>query len=137
MGEKDRQNPLLEEKDSVQIRRMPRLSIGLLLVGITLLSPSFRVQACIWDSETMKQEQLKSPQLAAAILSRAEDKPDPIPLLERIRNLQSHARKDDPAWWNDLAGAYIRIGKPKRAAEELEPLKERFPDDYGIHANLG
>jgi predicted Zn-dependent protease len=40
-------------------------------------------------------------------------------------------------WWNNLAGSYLRLGKPGEAVKILEPLTNRFANDYGIHANLG
>ena len=58
-------------------------------------------------------------------------------LSRRIQSLKANQRETDPAWWNDLAGAYLRIGQPREAANLLEPIISRFPDDYGVHANLG
>jgi len=43
----------------------------------------------------------------------------------------------DPRWWNDLAGAHIRLGNLEKAVEILTPLVSRFRGDYGVHSNLG
>jgi tetratricopeptide (TPR) repeat protein len=51
--------------------------------------------------------------------------------------LEARRREEDPSWWNDLAGAHLRLGEAKVAAELLETVTNRFKDDYGIHANLG
>jgi tetratricopeptide (TPR) repeat protein len=34
-------------------------------------------------------------------------------------------------------GAYIRVGEPAEAVKLLEPARDRFPNDYGVRANLG
>jgi hypothetical protein len=93
-------------------------------------------QACIWDSDTLADEKRKSPELASLILA-SRPAPDTNALLKRVQKLKANPREEDPAWWNDLAGAYLRLGHPQEAATLLEPLLTRFPDDYAIHANLG
>lgn len=97
-------------------------------------APAF---ACIWDSDTLASEKRKSPKLAEVILGEPPKPPDPKPLLERIQKLKASPKEDSPAWWNDLAGAYLRLGRAQEATDLLEPVVQRFPDDYGIHANLG
>ena len=93
--------------------------------------------ACIWDSDTLLNERLHNPQLAQVILGGPPPPPDRGRLLKRIDSLKGNRRENDPAWWNDLAGAYLRLAEAKIAAELLEPVVQRFPNDYGIHANLG
>lgn len=95
------------------------------------------VQACMWDSDTLRDEKKARPKMAKAILGKAPDLGDPTKLRKRITELQSNRRENDPAWWNDLAGAHIRLGESKTAAELLESVVARFSDDYGVHANLG
>jgi tetratricopeptide (TPR) repeat protein len=95
------------------------------------------VSACIWDADTLGDEKRAHPKLAQIILEPDAATPDPKPLRARIEQLTSNRRENDPAWWNDLAGAYLRLGEPAKASELLEPIKSRFPNDYGIHANLG
>lgn len=93
--------------------------------------------ACIWDSDTLAEERAGSPRLAEVVLGKAAHTPDAGKLRARIRQLEAEPREDDPAWWNDLAGAHIRLGETQRAVELLEPAVRRFPKDYGVHANLG
>lgn len=109
------------------------------LVGLLglLMAQAVPLRACIWDSDTLWSEKLKNPDLAKLILGATPPPPDPTPFLKRIQELKANPRRQDPHWWNDLAGAYIRAGKPQEAADLLAPVVSQFPDDYGIHANLG
>jgi tetratricopeptide (TPR) repeat protein len=75
--------------------------------------------------------------MAEAILGKAPNLGNPSELRERIKKLEADRNESNPAWWNDLAGAHIRLGDSKTAAKLLESVVARFPDDYGIHANLG
>jgi len=95
------------------------------------------VRACIWDSDTLSDEKKHSPTLAKAILSPELSAIDPPALKARIEKLRTAANENDPAWWNDLAGAHIRLGEASEAVKILEPLTNKFATDYGIHANLG
>lgn len=104
---------------------------------LALLFLQVTAQACLWDSDSLADEKKSHPTLAAAILGNPPDLGDPTKLRQRIADLQSNRHESDPAWWNDLAGAYIRLGEAQRAVELLETVITRFPDDYGIHANLG
>lgn len=93
--------------------------------------------ACLWDSDTLLQEKWHSPKLADAILKPEALKPDRKALQARIAKLEANRKENDPAWWNDLAGAYIRLGQSEKAVALLESVVNRFENDYGIHANLG
>jgi Tetratricopeptide repeat len=95
------------------------------------------VRACIWDSDTLSQEKKKSPKMAEVILGNAPGPENPQRLRDKIKELESNTHENDSAWWNDLAGAHLRLGEAKEAAGLLEKVAERFPNDYGIHANLG
>jgi hypothetical protein len=94
-------------------------------------------QACIWDSKTLWEEKREHPTLAQAILSAKQETPDIDELTNRIQRLQANPSTNDPAWWNDLAGAYLRLGQPAEAVKILEPITNKFSGDYGVHANLG
>jgi tetratricopeptide (TPR) repeat protein len=115
---------------------MPRPRVMLQLVFGWLLLAS-AASACIWDADTLASEKAHSPKLADAILGKGALVPEPARLRARIAQLNAQRRADDPAWWNDLAGAHLRLGQPAEAVKLLEPVASRFPDDYGIHANLG
>jgi tetratricopeptide (TPR) repeat protein len=107
-----------------------------LLTGILLFGGVPATHACLWDSDTLLEERLTNPKMAAAVLD-APPKPDVRRLRARIEALRAAPRENDPAWWNDLAGAHLRLGETATAVELLEPAVRRFPDDYGVHANLG
>jgi len=114
---------------------MNRASLPVLLLAGVLIGRNGL--GCIWDSDTLADEKSKSPTLAKAILGESSALTNTEALRTRIATLQNNRQENDPAWWNELAGAHIRLGNPKAAAELLEPVVARFPDDYGIHANLG
>ena len=107
------------------------------LVAISMLMPLAAARACIWDSDTLADEKRKSPHIAALILGSKRATTDTNALLKRINTLKANPRENDPAWWNDLAGAHLRLGNAQEAASLLEPLLSQFSEDYGIHANLG
>lgn len=75
--------------------------------------------------------------MSKAILGKPPDLGDPSKLRKRLADLEANRRESDPAWWNDRAGAHIRLGESQKAVTLLESVVTRFPDDYGIHANLG
>lgn len=103
----------------------------------TLLLLPVSSSGCLWDRDTLAQEKVKSPKLAEAILGTPVAAVKTNELRERIASLQAKRRESDPSWWNDLAGAHIRLGESTKAVTLLESVVKRFPNDYGIHANLG
>jgi Tetratricopeptide repeat len=107
----------------------------LLLFGFML--PRLNTLGCIWDAETMIQERLEHPDMAKLILGEPPSPPDPAPLRKRIHDLTASPQTNDPVWWNNLAGAHLRLGEAREAVALLETVTNKFPDDYGIHANLG
>lgn len=112
------------------------LSLRTLLLLVVLLFQR-ELHACIWDGDTLADEKNGRPAMAEAILGKAPNLGDPIKLRQRIAELKAKPRDKDPAWWNNLAGAHIRLGEPKHAVALLQTNVTRFPNDYGIHANLG
>jgi len=94
-------------------------------------------QACIWDAKTLWAEKHDHPTLAQAILHPKTEKPDTNSLLQDLAKFKAAPNTNDPMWWNNLAGTYLRLGQPQEAVRILEPLTNRFPNDYGVHANLG
>ena len=95
--------------------------------------------ACIWDADTLWQEKWRHHDLASAVL---ENPPEAQPqelqrLRERAAKLESKPEEKNPEWWNNLAGAYLRLNQPEKALRFLKPAALLFPGDYGIHANLG
>jgi tetratricopeptide (TPR) repeat protein len=107
------------------------------MVLVSYLLIPLPTSACIWDSDTLADEKKHSPVLAEAILAPDITAPDVSALAARIEKLRAAPQENEPAWWNDLAGAYLRLDQPAEALKILEPLTNRFAEDYGIHANLG
>jgi hypothetical protein len=93
--------------------------------------------ACIWDADTLFQEKLRHHDLSSAILGEPPPPEDPQKLQARITGLEANRNETNADWWNNLAGAYLRLNKPDTAVKLLEPVIGTFPNDYGIHANLG
>jgi tetratricopeptide (TPR) repeat protein len=93
--------------------------------------------ACIWDAESLSQEKSRSHDLAQTILGGKPAPEDPMPLRKRAQELEANRHETDPDWWNNLAGTYLRLNQPEAAMKLLAPVAARFPDNYGIHANLG
>jgi len=93
--------------------------------------------ACIWDAESLWHEKRRSHDLAQAILNVSEPPQDFTPLRERITKLEANRDEGNPDWWNNLAGAYLRLNQAATAVKLLESIVSKFPGDYGIHANLG
>jgi tetratricopeptide (TPR) repeat protein len=122
-----------------RLKFMPLLTFSCIrarLCSILILLPILG-HACIWDADTLADERRAKPALADLILNETPARPDPKPFRDRIAKLKAEPRDNDPAWWSDLAGAHLRLGEAAEAAKILEPLVSKFPNDYGIHANLG
>lgn len=107
------------------------------LVFLSFLLACANTPACIWDAETMIHERLAHPDMAKLILGEPPAPPDPAPLRKRIQELTASPQTNDATWWNNLAGAHLRLGEAKEAVALLVTVTNKFPDDYGIHANLG
>ena len=105
------------------------------LLAMTLLALNAR--ACIWDADSLEHERTRSKDLATAIQGEPVPADDPQKLRARITELEAHRDETNANWWNNLAGAYLRLNQPADAMKILEPVMARFPNDYGIHANLG
>jgi tetratricopeptide (TPR) repeat protein len=98
---------------------------------------SFNASACIWDAQSLSREKSRSHDLAQTILSEPQNSENTNQLRATIKELETNRKEGDVSWWNNLAGAYLRLNQPQDAVRLLEPVVEKFPDDYGIHANLG
>jgi hypothetical protein len=104
---------------------------------LVALFSSMPLIACIWDSDTLGSEKRKSPEMAALIMGAQREVADTNKLIKRIEALKATPREAEREWYNELAGAYLRLGRAQEAANLLEPVLARFPNDYGVHANLG
>ena len=104
---------------------------------LVLLGSVAMVSACIWDATTLEEERARRPDLAEVILNTNRPPAKTAALLKRIAVLNASQRTNDVNWWNDLAGAHLRLGRAEEAVKLLGPVVERFADDYGMNANLG
>lgn len=85
----------------------------------------------------MWHEKLRNHDLSKAILGEKPVKEDTNQLRATIKSLEANRRENDADWWNNLAGAHLRLNEPQAAVTLLEPVIGKFPNNYGIHANLG
>jgi tetratricopeptide (TPR) repeat protein len=107
------------------------------VLSIFWLATAVSVLGCIWDARTLNEEQKEHPDLAKIILDAGKPRPVDPSIREDIERLRNQPQPDNVDWINKLAGAYIRVGEPAEAVKLLETGRERFPDNYGVRANLG
>jgi len=105
--------------------------------AVLLMALTGKVHACIWDADTMFQEKLRHHDLASAILGEPPAPADQQKLQARIKELEANRNETNADWWNNMAGAYLRLNQPEMAVKLLEPVVGNFTNDYGMHANLG
>jgi len=123
-------------RDRRRARRVGQVQsaqLGILLAIFFCLNAG----ACIWDAQSLSREKSRSHDLAQVILGEAPVVEDTNQLRATIKSLEANRNENDPNWWNNLAGAHIRLGESQVAVTLLEPVVQKFPNDYGIHANLG
>jgi len=108
-----------------------------LLIILLAVSFSLTATACIWDAQSLSREKSRSHDLAQTILGESKSLEDTNRLRATIKDLEGNRKENDVNWWNNLAGAHLRLNESQAAVALLEPVVAKFPDDYGIHANLG
>jgi tetratricopeptide (TPR) repeat protein len=113
--------------------KLMRITANLLV----LLGSIAVASACIWDATTLEEERTRRPDLAEVILNTNRPPAKTASILKRIAALNASQRTNEVNWWNDLAGAHLRLGRAEEAVKLLEPVVARFADDYGMNANLG
>lgn len=114
-----------------------RLFFQRLICVIALIGSAPVAIGCINDSFVRALEGAASPDLKMAVEGKLSSGPTREEVTARLSELEKNPRQLDPRWWNDLAGAHIRLGNLERAVEILSPLVSRFRGDYGVHSNLG
>lgn len=111
--------------------------LRVLLLAVLLL-PVPPALACLWDSDTLKEESLGLEDVAAVVRGRIlkhsatfyERKVAyTLPLLERA--------DVKPERYDDLAVAYEKLGRTQEAIATMEAKEKRFPGLYTTAANLG
>ena len=103
------------------------------LLALTLVTtfalPVLSAESTQARRERLTREAIQLPRQAEAALKEKVER--------RIARLKEHPNRLHAKWWNELAAAHIRLGDPATAASILESAVKSFPDDYGVHANLG
>ena len=97
----------------------------------------FNAGACIWDAQSLSHEKSRTHDLAQTILGESQIQENTNQLRARLKELEANRKESDVNWWNNLAGTYLRLNQSQDAVNLLEPVVGKFPEDYGIHANLG
>ncbi len=109
-------------------------------LAIVLLLMVTRVQfaaACIWDYDTLRDEQRGLPGVAEVLAGRYERR-SPFFYADRITRMQKLLASDpnNQDAIDNLAVALFRKGQPDRAIELLNDKEKRFPNQYTTSSNL-
>jgi tetratricopeptide (TPR) repeat protein len=109
----------------------------LAFVGLFLLSLNGVARACIWDYDTLRDEQRGLPGVAEALAGRFE-KRSLFFYQDRVARMQAHlqSKPDDLAAIDNYAVALFRVGQTDRAVAVLLDKEKRFPDQYTTASNL-
>ena len=110
------------------------------LLSVATLAPSAPAHACLWDTDTLKEEALGQAEIVA-ILGGDLHKHDKAfyeakvtytkPLVADPKTPKLAERFDD------LAVAYAKLGKLDEALAVLATKEQQFPGAYTTHANRG
>ena len=94
--------------------------------------------ACMWDYDTLRDEQRGLPTVAAVLAGKWEKHSDFFyeQRVERMRETLAESPEDLDALDN-LAVALEKLGEIDEAIATLEPVVAEHPDRYTAHANLG
>lgn len=108
----------------------------ILLILIALCTTP--VAACMWDYDTLRDEQRGLPTVAA-ILAGKWEKHSPYFYEQRVERMWDHLaeRPNNLDAIDNLAVALEKLGRVDEAIETLEPVVADHPDRYTAHANLG
>ena len=110
-----------------------KLQAALLLVLITVAPLS----ACLWDSDTLAMERQRFPDALELIAGK---------FLRHSKNYYQWRIQDrepklyenpTPQLYDDLAVAYDKLGQSEKAIQLMLEKRERYPNLYETHANLG
>src|SRR5688572_21914426 len=93
--------------------------------------------ACVWDDLTQSFDKKNQPKLSDLLFSNKFTAYPPESLRKRLEVLENQKEEDSPQWHNNVAGIYLRLGEAEKALGVLTSAAAKFPQDYGIHANLG
>jgi tetratricopeptide (TPR) repeat protein len=108
-----------------------------LLLALLLL-PLSPALACLWDSDTLKEESLGNKDIADIVRGRILKHSAAFYERKVAYTLPLLERPDvKPERYDDLAVAYEKLGRIPEALATMEAKEKRFPGLYTTAANLG
>ena len=108
-----------------------------LLLALLLL-PLSPALACLWDSDTLKEESLGNKDVADIVRGRILKHSAAFYERKVAYTLPLLERPDvKPERYDDLAVAYEKLGRIPEAIATMEAKEKRFPGLYTTAANLG
>ncbi len=115
----------------------PRRALLVSLLGLVLL-PLAPALACLWDSDTLKEESLGLQEVADIVQGRIL-KHSRTFYERKVAYTQPLLEREDvkPERYDDLAVAYEKLGRIPEAIATMEAKEKRFPGLYTTAANLG
>lgn len=113
-----------------------RVSRGLL--ALALLSVPAAALACLWDSETLKQERSRCPN-ALELITGKFLRHSPMFYEWRIKDRQKKLKNDpkNVSYYDDIAVSYEKLGQHDKAIETILAKEEIQPGLYETYSNLG
>ncbi|HYO58890.1 tetratricopeptide repeat protein [Archangium sp.] len=115
----------------------PRRAILVPLLALVLL-PQAPALACLWDSDTLKEESLGLQDVADVVRGRILKHSRTFYERKVAYTLPLLEREDvKPERYDDLAVAYEKLGRIPEAIATMEAKEKRFPGLYTTLANLG
>ncbi len=111
------------------------MRVRLIAMLLLLAAPA---AACIWDYDTLRDEQRGLPDVAAVLVGKVERHSDFF-YEQRIERMREHLAEqpDDLDAIDNLAVAHEKLGDFDRAIDLLTPIVEANPERYTALANLG
>lgn len=108
------------------------------LLLAALLLPLTPAVACLWDSDTLKEESLGNKDIAEVLKGRILKHSRAFYERKVAYTLPLLERPDvKPERYDDLAVAYEKLGRTPEALATMEAKEKRFPGLYTTAANLG
>lgn len=112
-----------------------RAAITVVVLALSIASPA---RACLWDSDTLRDERIGLPGIAEVLAGRYE-RHSAFFYEDRAKRAAATVERDPQnlAAWDDLAVAYDKLGQLDRAVETIERKAALKPGLYTTEANWG
>jgi tetratricopeptide (TPR) repeat protein len=109
----------------------------LLALMTALAVPGFAL-ACLWDYDTLAMERARFPSALELITGKfLRHSPEFYEWRVRDRLAKLEKDRDNPAYLDDLAVAYDKLGQDEKAIELMLRKEKAHPGNYEAAANLG